>query len=268
MKYLKLYKNDSDYQNYVNSDDYITPNVSYAEDTDIVYYNPTEAKETRVVCTYNVTDTANSTKLCYSYNSTDFTSMEVDGVLQDDVTTEYTFDTVGEHTVKFELADTTSIGVGAFYGCSSLTSVTIPDSVTSIGDNAFYDCSNLTSITIPDSVTSINSGAFNSCTNLTSINIPNSVTSIGIAAFCYCSSLTSITIPDSVTSIGTAAFQNCSSLNEITCLATSASTIDSSTLWNVKENGILKVPTGSDYSSWMSTEKYYLGYYNWTVQEI
>ena len=46
------------------------------------------------------------------------------------------------------------------HGCTSLTSVTIPNSVTSIGDYAFDDCTSLTSVTIPNSVTSIGSGAF------------------------------------------------------------------------------------------------------------
>ena len=77
----------------------------------------------------------------------------------------------------------TSIGDSAFSFCSSLTSITIPDSVTSIGESAFHSCSRLTSITIPNSVTSIGSYAFRNCTSLTSITIPNSVTSIGSFAF-------------------------------------------------------------------------------------
>ena len=110
----------------------------------------------------------------------------------------------------------TSIGDWAFYKCSSLTSLTIPNSVTSIGEYAFYDCSSLTAVTIPNSVTSIGDYAFEYCSKLTSITIPNSVISIGDYAFSNCSKLTSITISNSVTSIGSYAFLNCSSFTSLT----------------------------------------------------
>ena len=109
-----------------------------------------------------------------------------------------------------------SIGNLAFSGCSGLTSVTIPNSVTSIGIWAFASCSGLTSVTIGNSVTSIGDDAFNHCSSLTSVTIGNSVTSIGHGAFYGCTGLTSIEIPNSVTSIGYEAFYNCSGLTSVT----------------------------------------------------
>ena len=110
----------------------------------------------------------------------------------------------------------TSIGERAFFECSGLTSVTIPNSVTSIGDGAFAYCSGLTSLIIGDSVTSIGDCAFAQCSGLTSLTIGNSVASIGDNAFEYCSGLTSVTIPNSVTSIGNSAFTDCSALTSLT----------------------------------------------------
>ena len=121
----------------------------------------------------------------------------------------------GKGVIKFD-GNVTSIGERAFYNCTSLASITIPDSITEIGNSAFCWCTKLTSVTIPDSVTEIGYGAFASCRSLTSVTIPDSVTEIGNSAFRYCTSLTSVTIPDSVTSIGNDAFERCTSLTSVT----------------------------------------------------
>ncbi len=136
----------------------------------------------------------------------------------------------------------TSIGNGAFYGCTGLTSVTIGNSVTSIGSSAFFGCTGLTSIIIPDSVTSIDGYAFynctsletvnynavhcsafsfsyhpfEGCTSLSTVNIGESVESIPRYAFYKCTSLKSITIPDSVITIGYSAFEGCTGLTSVT----------------------------------------------------
>ena len=72
----------------------------------------------------------------------------------------------------------TIIGDGAFDNCSSLTDVTIPNSVTNIGDRAFGGCSGLTSVTIPDNVTNIGWGAFSGCSGLTSMTIGSGITDL------------------------------------------------------------------------------------------
>ena len=110
----------------------------------------------------------------------------------------------------------TVIGDFAFHGCSRLTTITLPEGVTEIGIYAFEGCSKLTTINIPEGVTSIEEWVFNECENLTTITLPKDLTSIGDYAFNYCSKLTTINIPERVTVIGNHAFRGCSRLTSIT----------------------------------------------------
>ena len=109
-----------------------------------------------------------------------------------------------------------NLGRGAFWGCSGLTSLTIPSGVTSIGNSAFSGCSGLTSLTIPSGVTSIGEDAFAGCSGLTSLTLPSGVTSIDYQTFYGCSGLTSLTLPSGVTSISSYAFYGCSGLTSLT----------------------------------------------------
>jgi len=198
-----------------------------------------------LVCLYAFVSTpasaATSGNYTYSVSNGEATITDCSTAISGNVTIPSTF---GGYPV-------TAIGNNAFYKCTSLTSVTVPDSVTSISYYAFEDCASLTAInvasnnpayisvngvlfnknkttliqypagkagayTIPNSVTTIGNGAFLDCISLTSVAIPNSVTTISEYSFAYCNSLTSLTIGNGVTTIDIWAFYNCNSLTSVT----------------------------------------------------
>ena len=146
-------------------------------------------------------------------------------------------------------SERTVIGIGkeAFYFCTTITGVVIPETVTSIGERAFASCTSLASVTIPASVEklegqafygctalesvtfkgtalkSIGDFAFSDCTALASINLPEGLESIGIRAFNACEKLTSIVCPSTLKTIGNMAFYNCTGLDVAGALVLSAS---------------------------------------------
>ena len=170
------------------------------------------------------------TLLFISYTPTFAYDFEVNGIYYNvvslpNLTCEVTFGNSkysGQITIPEQVTYNTrtfnviNINNNAFSGCSSLTDVTIPNSVTEIGNYAFQYCRGLTNVTIGNSVTEIGYAAFKDCSSLTNVIIGSSVTTIGSSAFKGCIGLTSVTIPNSVTEIGNYAFDGCSSLEKLT----------------------------------------------------
>ena len=109
----------------------------------------------------------------------------------------------------------TAIGSLAFFECSELTSVVIPDSICFIDSSAFMDCKALTRITVPSSVTEIGSSAFRTCTSLKEVTLSEGITSIGQGAFANCFSLTEISLPESLVFLGASAFCDCTALTSV-----------------------------------------------------
>ena len=109
-----------------------------------------------------------------------------------------------------------SIANKGFYNISSLTTVTLPDTIKYIGDSAFASCTSLTGIELPKGLTDIGESAFSGCDTLKSITIPDGISIIKDWTFYGCDSLVNVNMPDGVTIIGQYAFSNCNSLTNIT----------------------------------------------------
>ena len=172
------------------------------------------------------------------------------------------------------------IGNDAFYGCESLTAVTLPIGLTSIGENPFRSSDLLAKINVspddpvfaqidgvlyakatktlisypagkegnsfavPDGILAIGDRAFSLCSSLTTVTLPEGLTSIGDSAFYDCDSLTTITLPEGLTSIGDSAFSGCDALTTVT-LPDSLTSIGDFAFRNCPSDLTLTVPRDS-----------------------
>ena len=129
----------------------------------------------------------------------------------------YTGEVVIPESVTYEDTDYSvkSIGDHAFFGCHSLTSVTIPNSVTSIGMWAFRNCKELENVVLPNQLEFIGQDAFGYCEKLKDVVIPSSVKEIGPGAFNRCKSIESFVVPEGITVISDGTFEECTSLKSV-----------------------------------------------------
>ena len=205
----------------------------------------------------------------------------------------------GKGVILFD-GEPTTIGEHAFYECSTLTSISIPDSITEIGTAAFgesltsvyitdlaawcaiqfidasanplFHAGNLylnnelvTDLVIPEGITAINSFAFVMWSGLTSVTMPDSVTTIGDHAFWSCSALTTATIGSGVTKIGGHAFWFCSALTNIYCKPTTPPTLGATVFSRIAANATIYVPSASvetyqTATNWSSYSSMMVGY--------
>lgn len=218
-KYLKKFNTHSEYNDFINGENKILPNISYCIDENDSHFN--KFVETKTVAIYTVTDASTPTKL-YAYQPNSmygsvvigvdlFHTIEIDGneISISDIDSDngnYNLG-AGTHVVKYDFKNKTQIPNSVFDGCSNLTGIKLLDGITSIGINSFRAC-HITDITIPNTVTIIKDMAFNG-TRIANLVIPDSVTTINTSAFASNSFLTDVTIGSGVTTIENLAFGSC-----------------------------------------------------------
>ena len=138
----------------------------------------------------------------------------------------------------------TAFGEYSFYGCTSLTTVNIPEGITTIPNRCFQNCSLLSPISLPSKLTTLGEYAFSGCTSITQITLPTTVTLIDDGCFYNCTSLTTININElSITTLHQSCFNNCTSLNGVQ-IPTTVTTIENYCFNNCSSwSGALNLPS-------------------------
>ena len=244
MKYLKRFETREDYNDYITSNNFISPNSSRIENNDNILMR-FDNNAAMLTVTFNIPYDNYTCNIVSNYYNTIKKVIIDDEIIYDDFTNfagtkSYTFKTAGIHTIKISFNNKYVIGNNApiFNGVSNLKDIKIPNIFTEISSNAFIDCS-LIEINIPNSITNIGSYVFGGCplkkitfgkglTSLNSLsyyavsnyyieecNILSEITTLPSNMFYGYSHLLKVTIPNSVTSIGENAFSGCTNLTSI-----------------------------------------------------
>ena len=140
-----------------------------------------------------------------------------------------------------DIRTVTTIAKEAFYYCSKINAINLPDTITTIEKYAFAGCALVTELTLPASVTTIGESAFYGCTALTEVNLGAGVKTIGNFAFRACTALTEINVPANVQTIGDGAFQECAELAEVV-IAEGVQTIGAGAFINCKKLAAVYLP--------------------------
>ena len=207
---------------------------------------PEPEPDTRVVLTVDLTSgDIEHPPFTILKSTNNIKSVEIDGEVLSEIVTTYTFETKGEHVIKYELLDDTLID-NMISGVYRATNLSLPDSIVTIEENAFlnlvastinlpskvtsvgqqaFSYSKITSINIPVGVTIINNSTFRSCTDLVNVTLSDQTVTISNSAFEGCLQLTSIVLPSTITSINNYAFNGCSALASVTVEATTPPTL-------------------------------------------
>lgn len=182
----------------------------------------------------------------------------------------------------------------AFQNWVYLETVQFPNTLETFYNTSFYGCVNLQEVILPDSVTSVSQGSFGNCVNikkavlsknleevpyymlsstaLEELIIPEGIKILRGVAFEKCSNLKEVTLPATLTTIEHGVFNDCISLEKIVCRGNTPPNINitnsDKAFENVKTNGVLYVPVGTEeaYSAWIALEEN--GLSNWTIQEL
>lgn len=117
---------------------------------------------------------------------------------------------------EVSITDATSIGYGAFSGCTKLAGIHVEGTATSTSMYSFLNCSSLTDLSLPTTVTAIGDYSFMGCSKLSTLdNVLDNVTTLGVFAFSNCSSLSSVDLSEALTEIGMFGFSSCAALTSI-----------------------------------------------------